>query len=79
MSVNVTIGANCIGGSVAIVRRVPSAHELKERIEEARRDWETKEQDTTVPGAQPEPDEDEASIAGAESDPEETKEEPGDD
>ena len=30
-----------------------------ERIEETRRDWEAKEQDPSIPGAQPDPDEEE--------------------
>jgi hypothetical protein len=37
-------------------------------IEEARRDWEAKEQDPTVPGAQPDPDEEQEPVAGAEAD-----------
>jgi hypothetical protein len=32
---------------------------VERHIEEARRDWESKEADTSVPGAQPEPGEDE--------------------
>jgi stress-induced morphogen len=35
MSVRTTIGTDCIGGSAAIVRQVPTADELKERIQSA--------------------------------------------
>ena len=34
---------------------------IGERIDETRRDWAAKEQDPTVPGAQPDPDDDESS------------------
>jgi hypothetical protein len=34
---------------------------LERQIDDARSDWESKEHDASVPGAQPEPDEDEAS------------------
>lgn len=33
------------------------ADEVGERIEETRREWEAKEQDPSIPGAQPDPDE----------------------
>jgi chaperonin cofactor prefoldin len=35
------------------------SEELGERIEDVRNDWESKESDASVPGAQPEPGEDE--------------------
>ena len=37
-------------------------------IEDARRDWESKEQDSNVPGAQPDPGEDDAGAAGLDPD-----------
>jgi len=46
-------------------------------IDGARRDWESKEQDASVPGAQPDPDEDEESVAGVDSDEERLDEEGG--
>ena len=36
-------------------------------IEETRRDWDQKEHDSSVPGAQPGPDEDEHDVAGIET------------
>jgi hypothetical protein len=33
--------------------------EVGEQIEETRREWEAKEQDPSIPGAQPDPDEEE--------------------
>ncbi len=36
-----------------------------DNIDEARKDWEAKEQDPSVPGAQPEPDEEQEAGAGA--------------
>jgi hypothetical protein len=50
---------------------------LGERIEETRRDWEAKEQDPTVPGAQPDPAEEEESIPGVGADEETLSEEGG--
>jgi hypothetical protein len=50
---------------------------LGERIEETRRDWEAKEQDPTVPGAQPDPAEEEESIPGVGADEETVSEEGG--
>jgi hypothetical protein len=44
-----------------------------EGIDEARREWESKEQDPSVPGAQPDPDEEQ----GAEADEERLSEEDG--
>jgi hypothetical protein len=46
-------------------------------IDDARRDWESKEQDAAVPGAQPDPEEDEEGVAGADSDEERLEEEGG--
>jgi hypothetical protein len=37
-------------------------------IDDARREWESKEQDPSVPGAQPESEEEEESVPGAEAD-----------
>jgi hypothetical protein len=45
-------------------------------IDETRRDWEAKEEDPGVPGAQPDPDEEQAPVAGAVAD-EETLDEEG--
>jgi hypothetical protein len=39
-----------------------------EHIDEARKEWEAKEQDPSVPGAQPDPGEEQEPVAGAESD-----------
>jgi hypothetical protein len=39
-----------------------------ERIEETRREWEAKEQDPTIPGAQPDPAEEEEPAAGVNPD-----------
>lgn len=48
-----------------------------ERIEETRRDWEAKEQDPSVPGAQPDPDEQEQAAPGVGADEERLSEEGG--
>jgi hypothetical protein len=48
-----------------------------EHIDEARKEWEAKEQDPSVPGAQPDPDEEQEPVAGAESDEELLDEEGG--
>lgn len=48
-----------------------------EHIEDARRDWEAKEQDPSVPGAQPDPGEEQEPVAGAETDEELLDEEGG--
>jgi hypothetical protein len=47
------------------------------QIDEARSDWESKEHDSSVPGAQPDPGEEEQHAAEAETDPEEKDEEAG--
>ena len=48
-----------------------------ERIEETRKEWEAKEQDPSIPGAQPEPDEDEEPVPGVATDEETVSEEGG--
>ena len=50
---------------------------LEERIEESRRDWEAKEQDSSVPGAQPEDPDREESLPGVGVDEELVDEEGG--
>jgi hypothetical protein len=51
--------------------------EVGDRIEDARKEWEAKEDDPTVPGAQPDPDDDEDSVPGVASDEERLSEEGG--
>jgi hypothetical protein len=46
-------------------------------IEETREDWEAKERDSRVPGAQPEPGEETEPVPGVEADEEKLREEPG--
>lgn len=48
-----------------------------EHIEETRREWEAKEEDRRVPGAQPEDEDERGSVAGAETDEELLGEEGG--
>ena len=48
-----------------------------EHIDEARKEWEAKEEDPSVPGAQPDPDEEQEPVAGAETDEEKLDEEGG--
>jgi hypothetical protein len=48
-----------------------------EDIDETRREWEAKERDRRVPGAQPGPDEEEESIPGVETDEDELRDQPG--
>jgi hypothetical protein len=43
---------------------------VERHIDETRSDWEGKESDTSVPGAQPDLDEEGEGVAGAESEPE---------
>jgi hypothetical protein len=51
---------------------------IGEHIDETRRDWEAKEQDPSVPGAQPDPgEEEEEPVAGADADEETVREEGG--
>jgi hypothetical protein len=47
-----------------------------DHIDETRRDWEAKEEDPGVPGAQPDPDAEQEPVAGSEAD-EETRDEEG--
>ena len=51
--------------------------QLGERIEDAKDDWERKEKDVAVPGAQPEPDDEEESLPAVDADEETTSEEGG--
>jgi len=51
--------------------------QLGERIENVRDDWERKEQDVSVPGARPDPDEEEESLPGVDADEEKVSEEGG--
>lgn len=44
------------------------ADKLGERIDSIQDDWERKEQDPAVPGAQPDPDEDEEPVPGVNAD-----------
>ena len=53
------------------------SEQLGERIDDIQSDWEQKEQDPTVPGARPDPAEDEESMPGVNSDEELTSEEGG--
>jgi hypothetical protein len=46
-------------------------------IKEARDEWEAKERDPDVPGAQPEPGQEEESIPGVEADEDELRDQPG--
>jgi hypothetical protein len=50
---------------------------LGDHIARAREDWEAKERDPAVPGAQPEAGEEEEPMAGAQTDPERVREEGG--
>ena len=51
--------------------------QVGERIEQTRREWEAKEQDPTIPGAQPDPAEEEESVPGVAADEETVSEEGG--
>jgi len=51
--------------------------EVGEQIEETRREWEAKEQDPSIPGAQPDLDEEEESVPGVAADEETVSEEGG--
>jgi phage shock protein A len=53
------------------------SEQLGERIDNVEDDWEQKEQDVSVPGAQPESAEDEESLSGVETDEDTTREEGG--
>jgi hypothetical protein len=50
---------------------------IGDHIDEARREWEAKEQDPSVPGAQPDPAEEEESVPGVGADEETVSEEGG--
>jgi hypothetical protein len=50
---------------------------LGQRIEETRREWEAKEEDPGIPGAQPDDADEERSVPGVEADEEILREEPG--
>jgi hypothetical protein len=51
--------------------------EVGEQIHEARREWEAKEDDPAVPGAQPDPGDEEESVPGVGADEETLSEEGG--
>jgi hypothetical protein len=51
--------------------------QLGERIDDIREDWERKQQDDSVPGAQPDPGEEEESLPGVDADEETVREEGG--
>jgi hypothetical protein len=53
------------------------SEQVGDHIEETRREWEAKEQDPTVPGAQPEPGDEEESVPGVAADEEIVSEEGG--
>jgi hypothetical protein len=53
------------------------SEEVGEQIDEARREWEAKEDDPTVPGAQPDPGDEEESVPGVAVDEEMLSEEGG--
>jgi hypothetical protein len=48
-----------------------------DRIDETRREWDAKERDPSVPGAQPDSEEEEESVPGVEADEETLREEGG--
>jgi hypothetical protein len=58
-------------------RMEEESERVGEDIEEARDEWEAKERDPGVPGAQPEPGEEEESIPGVEADEDELRDQPG--
>jgi hypothetical protein len=51
--------------------------QLGERIDDVESDWERKEQDPSVPGALPDPGEEEESVPGVDADEETVREEGG--
>jgi hypothetical protein len=53
------------------------SEQLGERIDNVQDDWERKEQDVSVPGAQPDPDEEEESLPGVDADEDRVSEEGG--
>jgi hypothetical protein len=53
------------------------SEQLGERIDDVEDDWERKEQDASVPGAQPDPGKDEEPVAGVDADEDVVSEEGG--
>ena len=53
------------------------SEQLGERIDDIESDWERKEQDPSVPGARPDPGEEEESVPGVDADEEVVSEEGG--
>jgi hypothetical protein len=53
------------------------SEQLGERIDEVESDWDRKEQDMSVPGARPDPDEDEEAMPGVAADEDVVSEEGG--
>jgi hypothetical protein len=53
------------------------SEQLGERIGDVKDDWERKEQDVSVPGAQPDPEDEEESLPGVDADEETMSEEGG--
>jgi hypothetical protein len=53
------------------------SEEVDEQIDEARREWEAKEDDPAVPGAQPDPGDEEKSVPGVGADEDTLSEEGG--
>jgi hypothetical protein len=53
------------------------SEEVGDQIDEARREWEAKEDDPAVPGAQPDPGDEEESVPGVGADEETLSEEGG--
>jgi hypothetical protein len=53
------------------------SEQLGERIDDVQDDWQRKEQDVSVPGAQPESADEEESLPGVDTDEEEVSEEGG--
>jgi hypothetical protein len=53
------------------------SEQLGERVDDIQSDWERKEQDASVPGARPDPDEEEEPVPGVSSDEEVVSEEGG--
>ena len=51
--------------------------QVGEEIEDARQEWEAKQGDPAVPGAQPSPGEDEESVPGVAADEDTMRDEPG--
>ena len=58
-------------------RLAEHSEQLGQRIENVQDDWERKEQDVSVPGAQPDPDEEEESLPGVNANEETVSEEGG--